>query len=172
MKALGGTLRLVSMEHDEEWHRRAKEHFPFEEFPFVEIRHSPKSVWCIALLRGTVYSEVPPAPYDLVFVDGPSAHIDVQPCCNMDFVRLVSVSDRPIPAIVDFRKLTVMAYTILFPGKVHFFDSGIAIVDPVSRADLAFPGKYEFPNKKVLLKSFSRLVDVHSDDPIALWKIG
>jgi hypothetical protein len=164
MKALGGTLRLVSMEHDEAWHRHAKEHFPSSEFPFVEICHSPKSVWCISLLRGTVYSEVPPAPYELVFVDGPSARIGEETSCNMDFVRLVSESDRPIPAIIDNRKPTVMAYTILFPGKVRFSLCGSGIVDPVGRADL------RFADKTLLLKSFSRLVDIHPDDPIALWK--
>jgi hypothetical protein len=164
MKALGGALRLVSMEHEEEWHRQAKKHFPFDEFPFVEMHYSPKAVWCISLLRGTVYSDVPPASYDLVFVDGPSAHIGEQTSCNMDFVRLVSNSERPIPAIIDSRKPTVMAYAILFPGKVRFSAHGLGIVDPVSRADLAFL------DKTILLKSFARLVDVCPDDPIDLWQ--
>lgn len=166
MKALGGILRLVSMESEEKWHRQAKERFPFDEFPFVEMHYSPKAVWCFSLIRGTVYSEVPPAPYDLVFVDGPSAHIGLETSCNMDFVRLVSESDRPIPAIIDNRKPTVMAYTILFPGKVRFSASGAGIVDPVSRADLTFT------DKTVLLKSFTRLVDVCPDDPIDLWQAG
>jgi hypothetical protein len=168
MKALGGALRLVSMDDDEGWHQHAKRRFPFGEFPFVELHYSPKAVWGISLIQGTVYSDVPAAPYDFVFVDGPSAHIGLQPCPNMDFVRLISESDRPIPAIVDLRKLTVMAYAILFPGKVHFTESCIAVVDPVSRADLAIPGKREFPNKTRLLETFPRLVDVYPDDPVDL----
>jgi hypothetical protein len=166
LKALGGAVRLVSMDDVEQWHLHAKESFPFREFPFVEMHYSPKAVWGFSLFQGTVYSELPSAPYDLVFVDGPSAHIDVQPCPNMDFVRLVSESDRPIPAIVDLRKLTLMAYAILFPGKVHFTKGGIGVVEPVSRADLAIADEREFPNKTRLLESFPRLLEAHRTDPL------
>jgi Methyltransferase domain len=166
LKAFGGTVRLVSMDHDEQWHTHAKQCFPFGEFPFVDMHYSPKAVWGFSLFQGTVYSEVPSASYDLVFVDGPSAHIDVQPCPNMDFVRLVSESDRAIPALVDLRKLTLMAYAILFPGKVHFTKGGIGVVEPVSRADLAIPYKQEFPHKRRLLESFPRLLEVQPNDPL------
>lgn len=129
---------LISMEHSEFWHRQAQEIFPFDRFPFVDIRYSPETVWGHAFLRGTVYQEVPDHPYDFVLVDGPGQAIDGVTARNMDFVRIVLASDRPVSAIVDSRKSTMVAYSVLFgPEKVRFnYPLGLGLVDPVSKADV------------------------------------
>lgn len=129
---------LVSMEHHEVWHRQAQQIFPFNRFPFVDIRYSPTTVFGYAFLRGTVYQEIPDHPYDLVFVDGPGQPIDGVTACNMDFVRIVLASDRPVRAIVDSRKSTMVAYSVLFgPEKVRFnYPQGLGLVDPVSKAEV------------------------------------
>ena len=64
-----------------------------------------------------------------------------------------------------------MCYAILFPGKVHFTKSGVGVVDPVCRADLAVPGKREFPHKKHFLRPFERLVEISPADPLDVWQV-
>lgn len=43
--------KLLSMEHNEQWHAEAVKNFPAERFPFVEIKYSPKDVFGYELMR-------------------------------------------------------------------------------------------------------------------------
>jgi hypothetical protein len=146
----GTPPRLVSMEHNQEWYEQAARSFPRSTFPFVEIVHSPETLYGYSFVRGTAYREVPDLPYDLVFVDGPGQGLfqdHPYTMCNLDFVRLVEKSDRPIRAIVDNRKHTVLAYTVIFgPAKVRFFAGGsgqgsLGIVAGVTKSDLLLGDK-------------------------------
>ena len=166
----GGTPRLVSMEHNREWFERATQAFPRSTFPFVEIVHSPETLYGYSFVRGTVYREVPDLPYDLVFVDGPGQGLfqdHPYTMCNLDFVRLVERSDRPLRAIIDNRKHTVLAYTVLFgPDKVRFFPGGpgqgsLGIVAGVTKHDLLLGDK---PLMKRTL--FPRMVRIGKGDPL------
>ncbi len=158
----GTRPRLVSMEHDRAWFEAALRAFPKDEFPFVEIVHSPQALHGYSFVRGTVYSSVPTAPYDLVFVDGPGQEMSsVHPhtMCNLDFIRLVEQSDRPVRAIIDNRKHTVLAYTVILGrAKVRFFPGGrgqgsLGIVAPVTRKDLLLADKMAM--RKTLFPEFA-----------------
>lgn len=126
-------MKFVSMESKAEWYEQAKTLLPAKYDYFLELRHSPLDFFEYAFVRGTVYREVPAFPYDLVFVDGP----DQKGRCNMDFVRQVTLSDKPVTALVDNRKRTLLAYAALFGKKrVKTNLAAMVRVGPVSRADL------------------------------------
>ena len=130
--------KLVSMEHNEQWHAEAVKNFPAERFPFVEIKYSPKGVFGYGLVRGTVYQTVPDYDYDFVLVDGPGQGIDGVLAGNMDFIRVVLNSKNPVRALIDNRKATIWAYAVIFgPNKVRFNELfSLGIVDPVSKDDV------------------------------------
>lgn len=139
LDAHGGDIRLVSMEHQEKWHTEAVNNFPEEFKSFTDIVYSPEDWWQYSFVRGTVYKEVPELPYDLVFVDGP----DHYGACNMDFIRVVAGSDKPVRGLVDNRKLNMLAYAALLGrDKVQGYRCGPNTVAPVTKHDLVrHPGK-------------------------------
>lgn len=132
--------KLISMEHDRDWHEHALSILPDRYKDVVEICYSPTDVHGYGFIRGTVYQEVPAHPYQLVFVDGPHQYLPNQSpkMCNMDFVRLVEKSDKPITALVDGRARTLIAYALVFgPEKVIYYgDCKMGMVDSVTKNDM------------------------------------
>lgn len=152
---------LVSMEQSEKWHQEAKAKFPFGEYPFVQIHCSPMSTHQYAFISGSCFESVPDYPYDFVFVDGP--YQDGPPgqtACNVDFIRVVQASEKPVWAVVDNRKSTVLAYTLLFgQEKVSFFTAGktsMGLIRGVTRNDLILGDKGRM-KKGIFWKVVSRL---------------
>jgi hypothetical protein len=125
--------RLVSMESEPAWFDEARKHIPGKWANLVELRLSEPVFVDFAFLRGTAYREVPALPYEVVYVDGP----DPRGACNMDFLRVVAASDRPVLGVVDSRKSTVLAYqAMLGQHRLRSYCGGISFVGPVSRDDL------------------------------------
>lgn len=133
---------VVSMESVEEWFTHANGNFPEAYRPWTDIRYSKISYYHYAFVFGSVYEQIPDHPYEMVFVDGPNDDYETpygkNRVANMDFVRLVSGSDRPIIAITDNRLPTVHAYSLIFgKEKVSFYKNcKLGVVSPVSRKDL------------------------------------
>lgn len=128
-----GEIKLVSMESEKKWYDHAMEQYPVEYKDFLDIVLSPIDYYQYSFVRGVVYKEVPSLPYECVFVDGPNPGS----MCDMDFIRLVESSSRPVAAIIDSRKTTVLAYSSLFgKHKIKSYHFGLSFVEPVSREDL------------------------------------
>tara|TARA_B100000315_G_C14459261_1_gene532978 strand:+ start:343 stop:978 length:636 start_codon:yes stop_codon:yes gene_type:complete len=127
-------FKLISMEHQEEWYEHQIERFPEELKEFVEIVHSPIDYYQHMFINGTVYSNIPDYPYDFVFIDGPSS----QGMCNMDFIRLIASSEKPMSCLIDGRVTTSLAYSILFgKSKVTLFPFwGASMILDVTKDDL------------------------------------
>lgn len=139
----GSRRRLISLENIPEWHKIAHDAFPFGELPAVEILLRPLQWQTLGFLRGTGYEDVPPLPYDAVFVDGPE-HRDEQgrETCNMQFLTQLANSDRRMSGITDKRVSSVAAHRLaLGEDKVHFSRYfGLSVTEPVTRADLILGG--------------------------------
>lgn len=134
-----GEMKLVSMEHGQEWADHQKQRLPERFRGFVEVVHSPMDIWGYSFLRGACYKEVPEHPYEFAFVDGPFQDAGTgETMCDIDFLRVVSKSDRPVSALVDNRKHSVLAYTIaLGREKVRYNQVwGLGTVEPVTKKDL------------------------------------
>ncbi len=132
-------LKLISMEQDEGWAKAARNFLPEEYESFVDIVLSDVETDHHAYLIGTCYKDVPELPYDFVYVDGPKQHIDgVFGYSNMDFVRVVKRSEKPVHALIDNRKASVMAYMQIFGfDKVTMYRFwGTSYVEGVSQNDL------------------------------------
>ncbi len=137
-------MKLISMEHDRQWYEHAVPLLPDKFRDFVEIHHSPMDVYGYSFVRGTVYKEVPDYSYLLVFVDGPHQGFEqTDVMCNMDFVRLVEKSDTPVSAVIDNRKHTVLAYSLIFgPEKVRNYPIwNLSVVDKVAARDMILADK-------------------------------
>ena len=151
----GNDMKLVSMEHNKKWADHAVSILPERFKSFVEICHSPMDTYCYSFVRGTIYKEVPDHPYEFVFVDGPSQGLEgTGTMCNMDFIRVVEKSQTPVSAIIDNRKHTVLAYSLIFgTDKVRLYSnwSGLGVVNKVTCNDMVLRDKQLV--KKYLLKS-------------------
>lgn len=147
--------KLISMEHHQTWHEHAVTIFPADYAGVAEIYHSPICWTSYSLLQGSVYERIPDYPFDFVFVDGPDQERllpdgSSEVLCNLDFVRLVERSAKPITALIDNRRHTVMAYTLIFgQDKVQFYDDwDLGLVAGVTRDDLLLNDK-RLVNKRV-----------------------
>lgn len=133
---------VISMEHEEKWYKEAAGNLPEEFKPYVQIHYRPMIYWSYSILYGCCYEEVPKLPYDIVFIDGPydlkhepdGTHL----IANMDFIRLVSKTDKPTLGIIDSRRATAIASGIAFGrDKVQYSNVWkVGIIGPVSRKDL------------------------------------
>jgi len=134
--------KVISMESIAKWYEEAVRIFPEHLKQYAEIILSPATTFLYSFVKGTTYTQVPDHPYDLVFVDGPELTItengNSYETVNMDLVRYVLSTDRPVTAIVDSRLRTCVAYGIVFgKNKVKFLKPWlIGIVENVSRKDL------------------------------------
>lgn len=124
----GGDIKLISMEHDKEWHDKAVESFPGNEF--TEIKLSETFNYGILFVTGRGYKEIPSYPYDVVFVDGPDGDF----AC-IDYLKLLLNSAKPISAIIDGRLLTVLAFQAMLGKRVTYFGD-FHLVKPTSKLDI------------------------------------
>lgn len=149
----GGNISLVSMEESSHWYEQQLKFFPKQSFnhwdKFVRIVRSDTEIHRFRFAAGMSYVDTPMEHFDFCFVDGPDAH----GTCNMDFIKLVAMTDRPMTALIDTRKSTQMAYAALLgKQKLIRYHTGLCLVDEVTRADL-IETKYKdiFPeNQKIL----------------------
>jgi|SRR3990172_7923343 len=151
-------LKLISMEHNKEWYDHAVSLIPEKFNGFLEIHYSPMDTYGYSFIRGTVYKETPDYPYEFVFVDGPSQGFEGEATmCNMALAKVVEMSEKPVTALIDNRKHTVLAYTMIFGvDKVKYYlDWSLGFVNGVTCHDMLLHDKNVM--KRTIFKSAVQL---------------
>jgi hypothetical protein len=149
-----GDIQFVSMEESQYWYDQLLKFLPkqnFEHFDdFVKLICSETEIIRCKHVSGYAYRDTPVEHFDFCFVDGPDAFDS----CDMDFVRLVTASERPMTALVDMRKATQIAYASLFgKSKMKRFQTGLCLIENVSRSDLERTAyKAIFPENEIMLR--------------------
>lgn len=169
MAETGVTGKIVSMEDQKKWYDHQVSLFPEKFKDIVDLCYSPSEIYNYAFVRGTVYKEIPDYPYEFMFVDGPSQSViengERKQLCNMDFIRLVEKSSTPITAILDGRKSTMLAYSMIFgPDKIRWYPAYVkAIIEHTTKDDLIL-------NDTLLMKKriFPQVFKADPIDPIDL----
>lgn len=162
------TIKLVSMESEEKWYDISMKLYPEEYKDFLDIILSPVDFYQYAFVRGVRYKEVPSFPYDCVFVDGPDPH----GMCDMDFICLVQSSNRPVLAIIDSRKTTILAYSCLFgKHKIKYYHFGLSFVGPVTKEDFIHNSSSEL--KEIFQKNIKEYRGSHIESFLEsiLWSL-
>ena len=149
-----GKISFVSMEESRFWYEQQLSFLPKQNFSyfdkFAKVICSETEIFRYRFAAGFSYKLTPIEHFDFCFVDGP----DVNGSCNMDFVKIVANSDRPITALIDNRKSTQMVYAALFgKEKLTRYHSGLCLVRGVTKADLR-PTRYKdiFPENEEILR--------------------
>jgi len=133
------SMKLISMENEPYWYEQSSKILPEKYRDFTEIHYSPLSTYTLSMLNGVIYESIPQYPYDFMFIDGPPQSIDSPLyACDIDFIKYVNTSDKPVAALIDNRKHTVLACALAFGrDKVTFYpDLGIGHVSGVTKDDL------------------------------------
>jgi hypothetical protein len=130
---------LYSLEDIPRFHDEVKRRIPQELMPYVTLlcREKRESHW-----RGEIwgfhYAELPPSPFDFVFVDGPTEYRDEQDvrqgtkgvCLDLLYL-LERDSDVPMDVIVDQKLNSLEAYESVLPrGTVRYdpvMDVGVLV---------------------------------------------
>lgn len=146
-KSDSGEIKLVSMESEEKWHKEAVDHFDFDKYRFVDIKLSALKRHRYSFVTGMIYEKIPDYPYDFIFVDGPY-YGDM---CDMDFIKIAENSNRKVSALIDSRRTSALAYSVLLGrDKVLYYPFGFSLIKDVSKEDLILT------NKRSLHHSFNR----------------
>lgn len=130
---------ITSMEDGTHWHRLASQLLPELYRPVVDIVLSPKVEDHYSLFHGVRYEELPELEYDMVFVDGPDPRTaEGIIVCNLDYLKVVENSKKPVPAFVQGRLINVYVYQkVLGLDKVHLdFVNRITHIKPCGADDL------------------------------------
>ena len=142
-------MKLISMEDKPEWYEQSRGNIPDKFTDFVEVHHSPLTTASYSLITGIIYENKPDYPYDFIFVDGPdqSGGTGITQC-DFDFIQYVKTAPKPVSAIIDNRKHTILACTLAFgQTKVSFYPhEALGFVQPVTKEDLII-------NDKVAIRS-------------------
>ncbi len=129
-----GRIKLYSTETDFGWYEKAIEHLPETYKEFVEIHHSPFVPYSYHFLHGLCSRDFPDYPFDCCFVDRaatPGHGV------NMDLMRVILRSEKPVDAIFDSQKKQVLGYFSLIDNrKFRFVSNGFTYLSGVSKEDL------------------------------------
>lgn len=132
---------VTSMEESPHYYEAALRLFPEKLKTYADIIYSPVVEDTYHFLRGMRYRDVPPRPYDFVFIDGPDHLCDPKGemvLFNFDFVNVVKNTKNPVGAIIDTRTTTCFVFWLLFGDKFRYdYVRKIGIVEPVMAHDLA-----------------------------------
>lgn len=132
--------RITSMEDRTCWFEHAKDIFPRELEPYVEILFSPQTEYHEGFFCGVGYESIPRRRYDLAFIDGPDDHGSPAgtPTVDLDYIRLLKTSPHPVLGVIDGRLATCFVYqSLLGLDKVRFEAVlGLTFIGPCSSSDL------------------------------------
>tara|TARA_Y100001936_G_scaffold178947_1_gene175780 strand:- start:27515 stop:28291 length:777 start_codon:yes stop_codon:yes gene_type:complete len=111
---------LVTMEEDPFYYEQIKSIFPDNLNKHVTFIHSERVETSYDGHLGSSYSKIPPAPYDFMFIDGPTdrkyfADLNYPKCFNADIINLISSGNETIEAFLDQRIHTLTALKKLLP---------------------------------------------------------
>lgn len=138
----GLSWRLTSLEENREYYELARKSLPEELAGDSRVRLVLSDIVedSYELFRGVRYKDVPQAPYDFVFVDGPRKLADPEEkplTFDFDFIRVVLASDRPVGAMIDTRTSTAYVCSLLFPTHFRYdYVRKLGVVLPATRRDI------------------------------------
>jgi len=129
-----GKIKLCSTETEEAWYQKAVANIPDEYKEFVEIYNLPFIPYSYLFIHGLCSENLPDYPYDCCFVDRaatPGHGV------NMDLMKVIINSDKPIDAIFDSQKKQVLAYlSVIDKQHFTFLPNGFTYLQNVSAYDL------------------------------------
>ena len=140
---------LVSMEDQLTWFEKAEAALPDQFRSFVSLTKAERVYdhYCYAF--GVRYDTVPEYPYELMWVDGPTARYmdkpfdwqekDFEHVCLMDLVRIVQRQTQPMTVMIDNLKRSQIIYASLFgPEKIKCYPhyANIGVMRQVTSEDL------------------------------------
>ncbi|KKM08566.1 hypothetical protein SY88_23260 [Clostridiales bacterium PH28_bin88] len=137
----GTGFNFVSMEQDAKWYSYAMKRMPTEMSRDVEIILSDVDLHHHGMFVGTYYKKTPDMDWNFIFVDGPKQTFNGKDrFCNMDFVRAAEKSCTKICGIIDNRRASVMAYSMLFgPDKITYYPAwNVSTINGVCKDDFVF----------------------------------
>ena len=129
-----GNIKLCSTEADEGWYKKAVSKLPEENKNFVEICHLNFIPSSYLFITGLGSENLPDYPFDCCLVDkaGVPGH-----GINMDLLKIILNSNKPLDAIFDSQKKQVLAYmSIIDKEKFEFLPNGFTYLSNVSKKDL------------------------------------
>jgi len=131
-------IKLISMESELGWHKESLVHFDNNKYDFVEIHLSGTCDFRYSFVSGVIYEKVPDYHYDFVFVDGPNPGDK----CDMDFIKILLNSTKTVSAMIDSRRTTALAYSVLLGrDKIIYYPFGFSCINNVSGNDLILSNK-------------------------------
>lgn len=130
-----GIGHVTSLEEDEFYRNKTEEIIPSDLRSNLDLVHSPAVIRQYGIFNGTSYSEIPERPYDFVFVDGP--HYDQLTSFDADLLTIISKSETPVSAIIDYRIETSFIYYLLLGKKFYFnYTQRLGFIDRATKHDL------------------------------------
>ncbi len=100
----------------------------------------PRVEYVNQIFRGVGYQDVPERPYDFVFVDGPHhiAPSDNYFVFDFDLINVVSRSEVPVFAVVDYRLTSCFVFQQLLGPEKARFDAVLELgfIGPCVREDV------------------------------------
>jgi len=113
------TPKLISMEENKQWYEASKT-IVSKKFDFVKVCLSDVNVYKHSFFCGSCYKSIPEHAFDFVLIDGPK--LTEQNNLNMDFIRLLKKSKKPMSAWIDGRLITFSVFSaMLGRDKVKYY---------------------------------------------------
>lgn len=132
--------RVTSLEDQEKYFELAQQLLPESVSPVVNLCLRPKKEYAISFYRGVGYEDLPPLPYDFVFIDGPDYDTpgDGHKTFDFDFLNVLMNSTKPVSAILDGRLSTAYVFQkILGEEKVRYDPiTQQSFIGPCSKSDI------------------------------------
>lgn len=133
-KKYNGNIKLCSTETEETWYKKAVANIPNEYKEFVEIHNLKFIPFSYLFIHGLCSENLPNYPFDCCFVDRaatPGHGI------NMDLMKIILNSNKPIDAIFDSQKKQVLAYfSIIDKKNFKFLPNGFTYLSNISKKEL------------------------------------
>lgn len=133
-KKYKGKIKLCSTETEESWYKKAVANIPEEFKEFVEIHNLKFIPFSYLFVHGLCSENLPNYPFDSCFVDRaatPGHGV------NMDLMKIILNSNKPVDAIFDSQKKQVLAYfSIIDNKKFKFLPNGFTYLLNISKNDI------------------------------------
>ena len=139
----GSAIRFVSVEESPFFHEQVKRIFPQELADAVELVQSDRVERRYGGHLGACYRDLPEAPYDFVYIDGPTLRRapGAPKCFSADFLNVLLRAEpgRLVRGLMDQRIGTYWVLKTLLPGATLRYDpiGQVVRIDGASRTALA-----------------------------------
>ena len=133
--------RIVSMESVKEWFDIAQANLPDACRDVVKLIHGPREKYEVGMFRGYIHGNIPEAPYDFVFLDGPNFRDENGTAFCADVFRAFDLSPaEEIRGVIDGRASSAFVMQTIFGlASVRYFLPALAATFSVSRLNFHEP---------------------------------